>query len=171
MCGADDEPVACVAETPINDGAERRKMNGAELTIIGNLTKEPELRFTKSGIPVTSFSVAVNRRAGEGKEQEVSYFDCIAWRELAEHVAESLNKGTRVIVQGRLDQRSWKTEKDETRTKYEITADAVAVELRWATAQVTPAKREGSKPIAPTDAAPGPGDYAPAAAGHDDSPF
>ncbi len=106
------------------------------ITIVGNLTRDPELRFTPSGAAVTTFGVAWNQRSGDG-EEKTSFFDVTCWRQLAENAAESLTKGMRVMVYGRLDQRSWETQDGEKRSKVEIVADEVAPSLRWATAQVT----------------------------------
>lgn len=110
------------------------------VTVTGNATREPELRFTPSGQAVANFGVAVNRRWQNRQTQEweesVSFFDITCWSTLAENVAESLAKGTRVTITGRLDQRSWETQDGDKRSKVEIVADDVAVSLRWATADV-----------------------------------
>ncbi|MDH4278941.1 MAG: single-stranded DNA-binding protein [Acidimicrobiia bacterium] len=110
------------------------------VTITGNATREPELRFTPSGQAVANFGVAVNRRWQNRQTQEweeaVSFFDVTCWASLAENVAESVAKGTRITVAGRLDQRSWETQEGDKRSKVEIVADDVAVSLRWATADV-----------------------------------
>ena len=110
------------------------------VTITGNATREPELRFTPSGQAVANFGVAVNRRWQNRQTQEweeaVSFFDITAWAQLAENVAETVGKGTRVTVTGRLDQRSWETQDGDKRSKVEIVADDVAISLRWATADV-----------------------------------
>lgn len=110
------------------------------VTITGNATREPELRFTPSGQAVANFGVAVNRRWQNRQTQEweeaVSFFDVTAWAQLAENVAETVAKGTRVTVSGRLDQRSWENQEGEKRSKVEIVADDVAISLRWATAEV-----------------------------------
>ncbi len=110
------------------------------VTITGNATREPELRFTPSGQAVANFGVAVNRRWQNRQTQEweeaVSFFDITAWAQLAENVAETVGKGTRVTVTGRLDQRSWENQEGEKRSKVEIVADDVAISLRWATAEV-----------------------------------
>lgn len=110
------------------------------VSITGNATREPELRFTPSGQAVANFGVAVNRRWQNRQTQEweesVSFFDVTCWSTLAENVAESVAKGTRVTVTGRLDQRSWETQEGDKRSKVEIVADDVAVSLRWATADV-----------------------------------
>lgn len=110
------------------------------VTVTGNATREPELRFTPSGQAVANFGVAVNRRwqnrqSGEW-EEDVSFFDITCWSTLAENVAETVGKGTRVTVSGRLDQRSWETQDGDKRSKVEIVADDVAISLRWATADV-----------------------------------
>ncbi len=111
---------------------------GNVVTIVGNTTRDPELRFTPSGTPVCTFGVAWNRRFDRGGEQveEVSFFDVTCWSSLAENVAESIPKGTRVLVSGRLDQRSWETPDGEKRSKVEIVADEVSPSLRWASVQV-----------------------------------
>jgi single-strand DNA-binding protein len=110
------------------------------VTVTGNATREPELRFTPSGQAVANFGVAVNRRWQNRQtnewEEAVSFFDITCWSTLAENVAESVAKGTRVTVTGRLDQRSWETQDGDKRSKVEIVADDVAVSLRWATAEV-----------------------------------
>lgn len=111
------------------------------VTISGNVTKDPELRFLSSGQATTSFGVAVNRRWMNKQTQEwneaVSFFNVTAWREMAENIAESIQKGDRVVVTGRLEQRSWETDAGDKRSIVEIVADEVAPSLRWATAQVT----------------------------------
>ncbi len=110
------------------------------VTVTGNATREPELRFTPSGQAVANFGVAVNRRWQNRQtnewEEAVSFFDITCWSTLAENVAESVAKGTRITVTGRLDQRSWETQDGDKRSKVEIVADDVAVSLRWATAEV-----------------------------------
>lgn len=115
-------------------------MNHAQTTVVGNVTRDPELRFTSSGAPVATFGVAVNRKwtnRSSGEEQEqTSFFDVVAWRDLAENVAESITKGARVVVVGRLEQRSWETDAGDKRSKVEIQADEVSPSLRWATASI-----------------------------------
>jgi single-strand DNA-binding protein len=117
-----------------------------QVTVVGNLTREPELRYTPSGAAVAKFGLAVNRsytnRNGE-KVEDTSFFNVNAWRQLAENVAESLSTGTRVIVTGRLQSRSWETEDGQKRTVVEIEADEVGPSLRWATAAVTKTTRGG----------------------------
>ena len=106
------------------------------VTVVGNVTRDPELRFTPGGAPVASFGLAWNRKDQNG-EEVVSFFDITCWRSLAENVAESITKGQRVIVYGRLDQRSWENQEGERRSKVEIVADEVAPSLVWATAEIT----------------------------------
>ena len=109
-------------------------------TICGNLTREPEIRYTKEGQATTTLGVAVNRRwqdktSGEWQEA-TSFFDVVCWRDLAENVALSLSKGMRVVVTGRIEQRSWETDDGEHRSKVEIVADEIGPSLRFATADV-----------------------------------
>lgn len=129
----------------------------AEVTIVGNVTRDPELRYLTSGTGLCTFSVAVNRRYqqnGEWKE-DTSFFDVIAWRDLGDNVAESISKGDRVVVTGRLEQRSWENDAGDKRSKVEIVADDVAPSLRWATAQVSKVQRSsGSGQAGGTDAPP-----------------
>jgi single-strand DNA-binding protein len=121
-------------------------MSGNSITIVGNITRDPELRYTPSGQANVRLGVAVNRRwqdRGSGEWQEAtSFFDVIAWRELAENVNESLKRGTRVIVTGRLEQRSWEQDGNK-RSVVEIIADEIAPSLRWATAKVEKTERRG----------------------------
>jgi single-strand DNA-binding protein len=116
------------------------------VTLVGNLTKDPELRFTTSGRGVAAAGLAVNRRYqvdGEWQEQ-VSFFNIVFWGDLGEHVASSLHKGDRVIVTGRLEQRSYETREGETRQVTEVIADDAGPSLRWAEATVERITREGS---------------------------
>ena len=114
--------------------------NGNNVTLVGNATRDPELRFTSSGQAVASFGLAVNRRWQNRQTQEweeaVSFFDVTCWQQMAENVAESITKGSRVVVTGRLDQRSWETQDGEKRSKIEVVADEIGPSLRFATAQV-----------------------------------
>jgi single-strand DNA-binding protein len=115
-------------------------MSNSNTTITGNLTREPEIRYTKEGQATTQLGVAVNRRwqdktSGEWQEA-TSFFDVVCWRDLAENVALSLSKGMRVVVTGRLEQRSWETDDGEHRSKVEIVADEIGPSLRFATADV-----------------------------------
>src|ERR1700710_223156 len=119
------------------------------ITVIGNLTNDPELRFTPNGAAVASFTVAstprtFDRTSNEWKDGDTLFLRCTVWRQAAENVAESLHKGTRVIVQGRLKQRSFETREGEKRTVVELEADEVGVSLRSATARVSKANRSGA---------------------------
>ena len=112
------------------------------ITVIGNLTADPELRWTQSGAAVADFTVAstprtYDRNAGEWRDGDTLFMRCSVWRETAENVAESLRKGMRVIVQGRLTQRSYDTQQGERRTVVELQVDEVGPSLRRARAQVT----------------------------------
>src|SRR5699024_1581580 len=109
--------------------------------VVGNVTRDPELRFTPGGMSIASFGVAWNRRKQDG-EDEVSFFDVTCFRDLADNVAESIHKGTRVIIYGALSQRSWETSDGDKRSKVEIIADEVAPSLKWATASVTRNERK-----------------------------
>ena len=117
------------------------------VTVVGNVTRDPELRYTAGGAAKAVFGLAVNRRWQNRQTQEweeqVSFFNVVAWREMAENVAESIAKGSRVVVTGRLDQRSWETENGEKRSVIEINADDIGPSLRWATAQITRNERRG----------------------------
>jgi single-strand DNA-binding protein len=119
------------------------------ITVIGNLTNDPELRFTPNGAAVASFTVAstprtFDRQSNEWKDGDTLFLRCTVWRQAAENVAESLHKGTRVIVQGRLKQRSFETREGEKRTVVELEADEVGASLRSATARVNKSGRGGS---------------------------
>ena len=121
--------------------------NGNSVSLVGNVTRDPDLRFTPTGQPNANFGLAVNRRwqnrqSGEWEEQ-VSFFDIVCWGDMAENVSESLTKGSRVVVSGRLQQRSWETQNGEKRSKIEVVADEVGPSLRWATATITKADRRG----------------------------
>ncbi|MDQ1569280.1 MAG: single-strand DNA-binding protein, partial [Actinomycetota bacterium] len=122
----------------------KAEMSGNSITIVGNITRDPELRFTPSGQANARLGVAVNRRwqdKNSGEWQEAtSFFDVICWRELAENVSESLKRGARIIVTGRLEQRTWEQEGNK-RSVVEIIADEVAPSLRWATAKVEKTER------------------------------
>ncbi len=121
--------------------------NGNSVTLVGNITRDPELRFTNTGQATTSFGLAVNRRWQNRQTQEweeaTSFFDIVCWREMAENAAESLARGSRVIVTGRLEQRSWETPDGDKRSKVEVVADEIGPSIRWATAQVTKNERRG----------------------------
>jgi len=128
--------------------------NDNAVTIIGNCTRDPELRYTNGGMQVAGFGVAINQRrrnneTGQWEDGETSYFDVTCFRELAENVAESISKGTRVIVSGTLRQRSWETPDGDRRSKIEIVADEVGPSLRWATASLERMSRSGGEGSAP----------------------
>ena len=135
--------------------------NGNSITIVGNLTRDPELRYTPSGQSNTRFGVAVNRRwqdRASGEWQEAtSFFDVVCWRELAENVSESLAKGSRVVVTGRLEQRSYEDRDGNRRNVVEIIADDVAPSLRFATAKVERNERRGGGDFSPGGGAGGGG--------------
>jgi single-strand DNA-binding protein len=109
-------------------------------TIVGNLTRDPEIRYTRDGQATTNLGVAANRRWQNREtnewEESTSFFDVVIWRDLAENAALSLTKGMRVVVTGRLEQRSWETEEGDRRFKVEIVADEVGPSLRFATVDV-----------------------------------
>ena len=149
------------------------------VTVVGNLTNDPELRFTANGAAVASFTVASSSRyldkaTNEWKDSEPVFLRCNVWRQYAENVAESLTKGTRVIVTGRLKQRSYETREGEKRTVMEIEVDDVGPALRYATAKVTRSQRgpggggfaESGSPADDPWATSGP-----AAGGYDEPPF
>lgn len=130
------------------------------ITVIGNLTADPELRWTQAGAPVADFTVAstpraYDRNAGEWRDGDTLFMRCSVWRETAENVAESLRKGMRVIVQGRLTQRSYDTQQGERRTVVELQVDEVGPSLRRARAQVTRVQAQAAS--APSASAPGSG--------------
>jgi len=118
-------------------------MADSTVTITGTLTRDPELRFTTGGRGIASFGVAVNRRYQQNNEwvEQTSFFNVTAWGTLGENASASLTKGTRVIVTGRLEQRSYETQQGEKRSVVEIVADEIGPSLRWATAQVEKTSR------------------------------
>jgi len=141
------------------------------ITIVGNLTSDPELRFTPSGAAVTNFVVAVNRRkfdkqANEWKDAGTDFYRCSVWREAAEHVAESLTKGTEVIVAGDLTSREYETREGEKRTVWEVAAEHVGPSLRRATAKVTRAGMGVGRPAPIAD-----DPWAATSARNDEPPF
>lgn len=118
------------------------------ITVVGNLTGDPELRFTPSGAAVTKFTVAstprtYDKNANEWKDGDALFLTCSVWRQAAENVAESLQRGSRVIVMGRLKQRSYETREGEKRTVYELDVDEVGPSLTFATAKVQKMSRSG----------------------------
>jgi single-strand DNA-binding protein len=123
--------------------------NDTSLTIVGNLTDDPEIRFTEAGVAMARFTVASTPRirdkdSHEYRDGEALFLTCTAWRETAEHAAESLRRGTRVIVVGRLRLSRWETEEGEKRSAYGLEVDEIGPSLRWATAKV--ARMARSKP-------------------------
>ena len=118
------------------------------ITVVGNLTRDPEMRYTPSGQANAKFGVAVNRRWQNRQsnewEEATSFFDVVCWRELAENAADSLSKGQRVIVTGRLEQRSWESANGDKRSAVEIIADEIGPSLRFATAEVKRNERRDS---------------------------
>lgn len=136
-------------------------------TVTGNLTREPEIRYTRDGHATTTLGVAVNRRWQDREtkewEESTSFFDVVCWRELAENAALSLAKGMRVMVTGRLEQRSWENEEGERRSKVEIVAEEIGPSLRFATAEVQRTERR----TAPADADPGTAAHGSSSAGEE----
>jgi single-strand DNA-binding protein len=119
------------------------------ITVVGNLTNDPELRFTTSGSAVANFTVAstpktFDKQSNEFKDGETLFLRCSVWREAAENVAESLTKGMRVVIQGRLKSRSYETKEGEKRTVIELEVDEIGPSLRWASAEVTRTQKGGN---------------------------
>ena len=119
--------------------------NANSVHVVGNITRDPELRFTPTGQARATFGLAVNRRWQNRQnnewEEQTSFFDVKCWAQMAENVGESLHRGARVIVSGRLEQRSWETENGDKRSKVEVVADEIAPSLRWATVEITKNER------------------------------
>jgi single-strand DNA-binding protein len=116
------------------------------VTLVGNLVDDPELRFTPSGVAMAKIRFAVSRRYQDRNQEwqeETSFFGGTCWRDMAENVAESLQKGMRVIVTGRLEQRSWETQEGDKRSIIEVRIDDIGPSVRWATAAVTRTPRSG----------------------------
>src|SRR3954470_899172 len=147
------------------------------VTLVGNITRDPELRFTPSGQAIATFGMAVNRRFQRNNqwEEQTSFFNVTAWGTLGENTAHSLQKGARVVVNGRLEQRSWETQEGEKRSVVEVVADEIGPSLRWATAEVTNnERREGGREFSGGGGAgsrPATNEPAPAYAGGDEEPF
>ena len=118
-----------------------------QITIVGNLTRDPELRYTPNGAALVKFGIAWSKRApdesGQWRDVETSFFNVTAWRQLAENVAETLTQGMRVVVIGRLRTNSWETPEGDKRSAVEIEAEEVAPSLKWATAKVERQSRSG----------------------------
>jgi len=125
----------------------------SNVTLIGNITRDPELRYTAGGQAIATFGIAVNRRwqnrQTQAWEESTSFFDVVCWGDLGTNVADSLGKGDRVIVTGRLEQRSWETQDGEKRSKIEVVADEVGPSVRWATARPEKTDRRGPGQGAP----------------------
>jgi single-strand DNA-binding protein len=120
------------------------------ITVVGNLTDDPELRFTPSGAAVANFTVAstprfLDKQTNEWKDGDALFLRCSIWRQAAENVAESLQRGTRVIVTGRLKQRSYETKEGEKRTVFEVEVDEIGPSMRYATAKVNKGQRSGAQ--------------------------
>jgi single-strand DNA-binding protein len=117
------------------------------ITIVGNLTRDPEIRYTSSGQANARLGIAVSRRWQNRQtnewEERTSFFNVVAWGDMAENISDTLGKGNRVIVNGRLEQRSWETDQGEKRSVVEVVADEIGPSLRWATASVTRSERRG----------------------------
>jgi single-strand DNA-binding protein len=158
------------------------------VTLVGNVTRDPELRFTNTGQANVTFGLAVNRRWQNRQTQEweeaTSFFDVVCWREMAENVSESITRGARIMVAGRLEQRSWETQEGDKRSKVEVVADEIGPSLRWATAQITKNERRGpgeynrgggggggGRPAAAPPAQPKPAADAGPGYGFDEEPF
>src|SRR3954451_16762871 len=147
--------------------------NGNTVTVVGNVTRDPELRFTATGQAKANFGIAVNRRWQNRQSQEweeaTSFFNVVCWGDMGENVGETIQKGARILVTGRLEQRSWGTDQGEKRSIIEIVADEVGPSLRWATAEIKKTARRSrgagggggggsTRPVA-TDPADGGGSY------------
>jgi len=124
-------------------------MSANTVTLSGNLTRDPEIRYTRDGNASASFGLAVNRRwqtrGSDDWEESTSFFDVVCWRDIAENVALSLVKGARVVVTGRLEQRTWENDEGERRSRVDLVADDVGASLKYATAEVTRADRRDSE--------------------------
>jgi single-strand DNA-binding protein len=129
--------------------------NENSVTLVGNLTDDPELRYTPNGAAVCKFRIAVNRRMPDGnggwKDGEASYFSVNCWRGLAENVAESLTRGTRVVVAGRLQYRAWENQDGDKRSAVEVEADEIGPSLKWATARIERNPRSGGATTSGSD--------------------
>ena len=148
------------------------------VTLVGNLVEDPELRFTPTGVAMAKLRLAVNRRWMDRStnewQEEAHFFTATCWRDMAENVSESLRKGNRVMVTGRLQQRQWENEQGERRSMVEVSIDEIGPSLRWATASVTRSESRswggggggGGRPNNPP-----PGPVARTNTGQDDAPF
>ena len=144
------------------------------VTLVGNITRDPELRFTPAGQAVATFGMAVNRRYQKNGqwEEQTSFFNVTAWGTLGENASNSLHKGARVLVSGRLDQRSWETQEGEKRSTVEVVADEIGPSLRWATVEITKnERREGGDFSGGGGGRPAANEPPPVYAGGDEEPF
>lgn len=141
--------------------------------LVGNLTRDPELRYTTGGRGVATFGLACNRRYQRNGEwqEEVSFFNVVCWGDMGENASASLTKGSRCIVTGRLQQRSWETDTGEKRSVVEVIADEIGPSLRWATAQIERTEREKSDGSSGYSGGGGGGGYADPIYGDEDEPF
>lgn len=129
------------------------------ITVVGNLTADPELRHTNNGVALASFTIAstpkiYDRQSNEWRDGEALFLRCTVWREYAENVVNSLTKGARVIARGNLKQRNYETKEGERRTSYELEVDEIGPSLRFATAQINRSQPRGSSPFAAGGSAP-----------------
>ena len=144
------------------------------VTLVGNITRDPELRFTPAGQAVATFGMAVNRRYQKNGqwEEQTSFFNVTAWGTLGENASNSLNKGARILVSGRLEQRSWETQEGDKRSVVEVVADEIGPSLRWATVAITKnERREGGESSGGGGSRPASNEPAPVYAGGDEEPF
>jgi single-strand DNA-binding protein len=145
------------------------------VTLVGNITRDPELRFTPSGQAIATFGMAVNRRFQRNGqwEEQTSFFNITAWGTLGENASNSLQKGARILVNGRLEQRSWETQEGEKRSVVEVVADELGPSLRWATAEITKNDRRegGGGDSAGASSRPASNEPQPAHTGGDEEPF
>jgi single-strand DNA-binding protein len=145
------------------------------VTLVGNITRDPELRFTPAGQAVATFGMAVNRRYQKNGqwEEQTSFFNVTAWGTLGENASNSLHKGARILVSGRLEQRSWETQEGDKRSVVEVVADEIGPSLRWATVEITKnERREGGESSGGGASRPASNEPAPAyTGGGDEEPF
>jgi len=145
------------------------------VTLVGNITRDPELRFTPAGQAVATFGMAVNRRYQKNGqwEEQTSFFNVTAWGTLGENASNSLHKGARILVSGRLEQRSWETQEGDKRSVVEVVADEIGPSLRWATVEITKNERRegGESGGGGGGSRPASNEPAPVYAGGDEEPF
>lgn len=147
----------------------------ASVTVVGNLTDDPELRFTQNGSPMARFTIAENHRyrdrSGNWQDGETTFVRCVAWQDLGENIAESLKKGDRIVVLGDLRSRSWETEDGQRRTMLEVNVRNAGPSLQWATASPTKTSRRGGSVSRPAQSAAPDGDFSPTSTAPDEAPF